>query len=157
MSDLRIYGFEMAKIAEVYLSTVSEMMSPLGLDRNYVALIYLCENSGVVTQKDLGQRLNKDKVSTMRVVDYLCERDLIERVKDDSDRRCYLLAAKEKGLEIYPHVKEAIERTNQIIFEGLGQGEFSEFSKAMDIINNKIKSLPDSDFIIEANKRSENK
>jgi DNA-binding MarR family transcriptional regulator len=147
----------MAKIAEVYISTVSEMMSPLGLDRNFVALIYLCENSGVVTQKDLGQRLNKDKVSTMRVVDYLCERDLIERVQDDSDRRCHLLAAKKKGLELYPKVKAAIERTNEIILEDLSTSDLEQFSRTMELINNKIKSLPDSDFIIEANKRSENK
>lgn len=154
MSDLKVYGFEMAKIAEVYLSTLSEMMAPYGIDRNFVAFIFLCENSGKVTQNDLAKRLNQDKVSAMRVVDYFCDRDLLERIKDETDKRCYLLTVKEKALELLPIVKAAVQQTNEIILENLNKSELECFSRAMDLIKNKIKSLPDSDFVVEAYKRN---
>lgn len=50
-SKLKLYGFEMARISEVYLSTLSELITPQGLDRYFMSLIYLCENSEMLHKK----------------------------------------------------------------------------------------------------------
>lgn len=144
----------MAKIAEVYLSTLSALMAPHGIERHFSAFVFLCENSGKVTQNDLAQRLKKDRVSTMRIVDYLSERDFVERKKDMSDRRCHLLEATEKAQRLLPRVKEAIHQTNEIILEYLSKKDADAFAKSMTAIMQKIESLPASEFIIQAIRRS---
>ena len=102
MEKLKIYGFEMSRISEVYLSTLSAIMKPHGLERYFVPLIYLTENSGTVSQKDLSDAIRRDKVFTMRVVDYLSERDLLVRKQDCNDRRCQILEVTEKGKALVP-------------------------------------------------------
>lgn len=67
MEKLKVYGFEMSRISEVYLSTLSSIMSPQGLDRYFFPLLYLCEHSGELTQKDLAEAIRRDKVHTMRM------------------------------------------------------------------------------------------
>ena len=74
MINQNIYGYEMARISEVYLSTLSSIMKPFGIERYFAPLLYLCQNSGKITQKDLAEALKRDKVSTMRMVDYLSEK-----------------------------------------------------------------------------------
>ncbi len=150
---ISIYGYEMARISEVYLSTLSCIMKPYELERGFVPLIYICEHSGKITQKDLGVALRKDKVSIMRRVDYLCELGLVQRVPDESDRRCHKLEATKKGFDLLPFVKEGIKKTNTIFFEGFTKEEKKIFQKGMNKLFERIGKLPEPTFIIEAYKR----
>ena len=146
----------MARIAEAYLSTLSTLMTPHGLERHFMAFLFLCENSGKVTQNDLAQRLKKDRVSAMRIVDYLCERQLVIRTKDEKDRRCHLLEVTEKARKLLPTVKDAIQQTNHVILENLSPADHTIFSRSMAEIKKKIDSLPDPEFIIQAHRRKNN-
>lgn len=79
MERIKVYGFEMARVSEVYLSILSSIMTPQGLERYYFPLLYLCEHTGELTQKDLAEAIRRDKVYTMRIVDYLCDKDFLVR------------------------------------------------------------------------------
>ncbi|MEZ4938513.1 MAG: MarR family transcriptional regulator [Crocinitomicaceae bacterium] len=158
MSIPRIYGFEMAIIAEVYLSTLSALMEPNELDRHFTAFVHLCENSGKLTQNDLAKRLKRDRVSAMRIVDDLCDKGLIIRKKHVSDRRCYILEVTERAIELLPKVKLAIEQTNEILLDHLSKDEREFFSKSLDQILKKVETLPDPEFLVKVYKRAkENK
>lgn len=157
MENSRIYGFEMARISEVYLSTLSALMSSHNIERHFAALSYLYENSGEITQNELSIAIKKDKVSTMRSVDYLCERGFIVRKKDKSDRRCHLLAVTEKAIALKPILKEGIEKTNEILFQELSDEEKDVFAKVMAKMMDTIRILPEPNYIVEAYKITENK
>ena len=144
----------MAIIAEVYLSTLSALMEPHGLERNYTAFVLLCENSGQLTQNELAKRLNRDRVSAMRIVDHLCEKGFVVRKKSPSDRRCHMLEATKKGMELLPKVREAIEQTNAILLENLTKDETDDFAKNMSQILKKLETLPDPEFLVQAYRRS---
>jgi len=153
MEHAKVYGFEMARISEVYLSTLSDLMKDYGIDRNFVALLHLIENSGKYSQKDLAKVLRKDKVSTMRMVDYLSDKGLIVRKQDCNDRRCQLLEVTEKAKELLPIIKNAVEETNSIILGSFTDSEIKSFETMMNKLYDTIGDLPEPEFIVKAYKR----
>lgn len=145
----------MARVSEVYLSTLSSIMKPHGLERCFVPLLYLADNSGKATQKDMGEALRRDKVSVLRMVDYLSERGLVERTQDIKDRRCQILAVTEKALQLVPLIKQGIEETNNLILKGFTKEERIFFMHGMDKIYANIEELPKPKFLVQAiNKKS---
>ncbi len=153
VKDLKIYGFEMSRIAEVYLSTLSTLMTPLGIERYFFPLIFLSKNSGKVTQKDLAEAIRRDKVYTMRIVDYLCDKGLIMRKQDCNDRRCQLLEVTAKGKELVPLIKEGIEKTNEILFHDFSGSEKEAFKVSMNKLFTTINTMPEPKYIVKAFKR----
>ena len=143
----------MARVAEVYLSTLSEKMKKHGVERYFAPFIYLCENSGCITQKDLSIALGRDKVSVMRIVDYFCERNLVERKRDERDKRRQILEVTPKALSILPHIKKGVEETNDLLFQKFTIKERSDFKLAFKKLLDTIEQLPDPNFIIKAYKR----
>lgn len=154
MEKLKIYGFEMSRISEVYLSTLSAIMKPHGLERYFVPLIYLTENSGAVSQKDLSDAIRRDKVFTMRVVDYLSERDLLVRKQDCNDRRCQILEVTEKGKALVPIIKEGIAKTDALLFHNFSSEEKAVFKSGIDKLFATINTLPDPEYIVHAIKKT---
>jgi len=154
MINQNIYGYEMARISEVYLSTLSSIMKPFGIERYFAPLLFLCEHSGKVTQKDLAEALKRDKVSTMRMVDYLSEKGLLVRTQDCNDRRCQILEVTDKALELLPKIKEGVQQTNDLLLRDFTEEEKVTFKKSMDKLFTTIGSLPEPDFIVKAYKRN---
>ena len=152
MINQNIYGYEMARISEVYLSTLSSIMKPFGIERYFAPLLFLCENSGKVTQKDLAEALKRDKVSTMRMVDYLSEKGLLIRTPDYNDRRCQILEVTDKALELLPKIKEGVQQTNDLLLKNFTEKEKVSFKKSMDKLFTTIDNLPEPDFIVKAYK-----
>lgn len=153
MKDKRVYGFELASFAEVYLSTLSNLMEPHGIERNFVALLYIVKHSGKISQKDLADHLRKDKVYIKRTVDALSDLDLIERKTNKKDRRCQNLVATEKAIRLVPIVEEAIHQTNQILFKNFSSKEKELFANSMNKLNESIDNQPPSSYTINAYKR----
>lgn len=153
MTNQNIYGYEMARISEVYLSTLSSIMKPFGIERYFAPLLYLCENSGKITQKDLAEALKRDKVSTMRMVDYLSEKGLLVRTQDCNDRRCQILEVTDKAIELLPKIKEGVQQTNDLLLKDFTEKEKKDFKKNMDKLYITIGSFPEPEYIVQAYKR----
>jgi DNA-binding MarR family transcriptional regulator len=153
MEQLKVYGFEMARISEVYLSTLSNIMKPYGINRYFTALVHLCENSGKWSQKDLALALRKDKVSTMRMVDYLSDKELLVRKQDIQDRRCQLLEVTEKAMALLPILKSAIAQTNDLLLKDFSAEEKDHFQSSMNKLYTTIGNMPEPEFIVKAHKR----
>lgn len=145
----------MARISEVYLSTLSSIMTPQGLERYFFPMLHLCKHSGELTQKDLAEAIRRDKVYTMRIVDYLCEKDLLERKQDISDRRCQILEVTQKAKDLVPKINEAIATTDELLFHNFSKEEKDIFKNGMDKLFATINTLPEPEFIIQAFKKNE--
>lgn len=154
MEQIKIYGFHMARIAEVYLSTLSSIMKPHGLERYYTPMLYLHQHSGSITQKQLATALKIDKVTITRVVDYLNEKNLVVRKQALTDRRCQLLEITPKAKKLIPKIETAIEETNNLLFNDFTTSERIAFEKAINQLFKRIDTLPEPDYIVKAFKRS---
>lgn len=157
MEITKIYGFEMARISEVYLSTLSAIMAPQGLERYFFPLIYLSEHSGELSQKELGEVIRRDKVHTMRIVDYLSKKGFLERTQDSTDRRCQILVVTDKGKALIPKIKEGIAKTDALLFHNFSSEEKVLFKQSMNKLFATINTLPDPEFIVKAFKIKKSK
>lgn len=153
MDYFNVHGWKMARISEMYLSVLSGLMTPYGVDRNFVPLLYISENSGRITQKDLSEVFSRDKVSVMRIVDYLSEKGLVIRTQNELDRRCQFLEVTEKALSLVSKVKDTIKQTNDFLFNDFSEEERVTFEKGVNKLMQRISTLPESDYIIQAIKR----
>jgi hypothetical protein len=61
-----------------------------------------------------------------------------------------------KRIALVPKIQSAIEQTNQILFNEFTEKELIVFNKGMDKLIQKIKTLPEPEFIIEVNQRTSN-
>lgn len=150
MEKIKVYGFEMARVSEVYLSTLSNIMTPHGLERYYFPFLYLCKNSGKITQKELSEAIRRDKVYTMRIVDFLCDKGLLVRKQDSSDRRCQLLEVTKKAIDLLPKIQDAINKTENLLLYNFSDEEKQQFSASMDKLFETINTFPDPEFIVHA-------
>lgn len=140
----------MTLISEVYLSTISTLMKPHGLERYFVAIMYLNEHSESITQKDLGQALRRDKVFIMRLVDALSEKGFVERKQDCNDRRCQLLELTAKGKALVPLIQDAVAQTNKLIFKDFSTEEQDCFERGMTHMMKLLETQPKPNFTIKA-------
>ena len=60
----------MARISEVYFSTLSALMKPYGLERHFRLLTFVNEHSSKLNQGEIAEALQKDKVSILRSIIY---------------------------------------------------------------------------------------
>lgn len=153
MKDHHSYGVSMAWIAETYLSVVTRFVRPHGSERYHGVLLHICAHSGCITQKQLGNAMRRDKVTIMRMVDYLCERKLVVRKQNPDDRRSQLLVATQKGLALAPMIYEAYQKTNDVFFKNFSKQEQQVFKKGIDKLMQIVDELPESDFVIRAEER----
>ena len=142
-----------ARLAEAYLNTLSRKVEPFGLDRYFGALIFIAENSGEVTQKQLAKHLNKDKVTVLRCVNYLVDQGLVKKRINVEDKRESFLTATEKGKKLAPIIVEAIQETNMIFFQEFEKNEVLNFENGLKKLLKVVDSLPNPDFIIKAEKK----
>lgn len=154
--QFKVYGYEMTLISEVYLSTLSAIMKPHGLERYFVAVLFLNKHQGPITQKDLGDGLRRGKVFTMRLVDALSQKGLVQRKQHHADRRCQLIELTQKGKDLIPLIEKGVEQTNALIFKDFSLQERNVFEKGMSKLMQLLNTQPKPNFTITASEQDEN-
>lgn len=147
------YGRHLAIAGEAYINHISRLMQPYGLDRFHFALLHICENSGEITQKQLCELTQRDKVAINRAVDFLCERGFVERQSCTEDRRCQMIAATEVGFIIAPIIRSAIDKTNQLFFKNLSESEWISFKTSLAKILAISNNMPAPEFFVITEKQ----
>jgi MarR family transcriptional regulator, transcriptional regulator for hemolysin len=127
-----------SQIGKGYLHLLRAKLQHLDIDRNYHALVLIESNDGSITQQELAVMLDTDKVSIVRVVDYLSEKGYVKRIRKTDDHRKYSLNLTEKAKVALPEIKQAIEELNQIVLNDFGDSKISELTRSIQKIKNNI-------------------
>lgn len=151
---MQLIGYELARISEVYLSTLAGLMKPHGLERHFRLFLFIADFDGELNQAELANRMRKDKVATMRAIDYVEECGLIERVQDTQDKRCQRMKITAKGKELVPVLENAVSETNELLFGHLIKSEVEIFAKSMRLTMKHLNDLSEPDYIIQPQKRT---
>lgn len=131
-------GKLLSSIGKTLLNELNVKLKQLDIERNFYSLILIEEGEGKMTQQDLADLLDSDKVSVVRIVDYLSDKGYVNRVKDSSDRRKYRLTLTTKAEKELPLIREAISDVSQIALKGFPGEKIEEF---YDILNNIKNNL----------------
>ncbi|MPM06011.1 hypothetical protein SDC9_52306 [bioreactor metagenome] len=94
-----------------------------GLDRGqFVFLTRICEHEGI-NPIDLSNMLKVDKATTTKVIQKLEHKGLVERVRDQSDKRMWQLYPSPQARDLYVSVMEEENVNIAICFSGLSGKE----------------------------------
>jgi MarR family transcriptional regulator for hemolysin len=127
-------GKYLAGTGRKFLIALNVELRNLDIERNFYALLIIEGGRGKITQQDLAEMLESDKVSVVRIIDYLSGKGYVQRVKDSSDRRKYGLILTPKAEKEIPQIKKAIEEVTQKAFKGITGKKIEELYDTLNII-----------------------
>lgn len=132
------FGRLLSLVAREYLSMLNSRLTGLDIKRNYYTLLLLDAQHHPVSQQKLAELLNSDKVSVMRIVNYLSEKGYIRRNRDLIDRRKYNLVLTRKAQLAIPEIKQTILELNNVVFAGLTPIQIDEIKNNIQKIKRNI-------------------
>jgi DNA-binding MarR family transcriptional regulator len=121
-----------------FLQLLNEKLGYLDIERCYYALILIDMGEGKLTQKELACQLETDKVSVVRIVDYLAGKGYVERVRSSVDHRKYCLTLTDKAKEKLPGIKKSMQEVTALAYDGLTVFQQKEFLSVLGIIKNNL-------------------
>ena len=121
-----------------FLHALNTELNYLDIKRSYYALILIAEGRGNLTQKDLADLLESDKVSVVRIIDYLSETGYVKREKVASDKRKYRLTLTEKAENELPVIKKAMAGVIQKALKGLSAKKIDELYDTLNTIKKNL-------------------
>jgi len=134
-------GRVLSLIAKDFLELLHEKLSHIDLDRNFYALSLIGKADGEMTQQDLATRLDSDKVSIVRIIDYLTEKGYVIRTNHSQDRRKYCLTLTSKAKNEIGDIELCLKDVHTKSFQGLTDTQIEEFHKTLAIIQQNIKTV----------------
>ena len=117
-----------------FLSMVNKNLEHLDIKRNFFALLLIEKEEGKMTQQELADLMNSDKVSVVRIINYLSEKGYVKRRINRSDRRKYSILLTEKAKKDLPKIKETLNEVTKIAYHGINSARKSEFLETLNII-----------------------
>lgn len=131
-------GRKLSSVAKIYLHMLRSKLNHMDIDRNYYALVIIGKNDGNISQQELGMMLETDKVSIVRVVDYLSEKGYVKRVRKFDDKRKHNLVLTDKAKQALPEIIDAVNDLNRIALSGFSVPEISDLTESIKKIKKNI-------------------
>lgn len=127
-------------LGKSYLQLLRNKLIHLDIDRYYYALLLIDSGSGAITQQELSELLDSNKVSIVRIIDYFTEKGYVVRKKLIGDKRKHCLVLTQKAINVVPEIKEAIEQLNEIAFNLMDEKQIHEINSSLEKIKSNINS-----------------
>ncbi len=120
-------GFWCSRIGHQYFALLHERLGHLGIERGYYVLSMIVETGGRISQQELADALQMDKVAMARHIDHLCERGFVERASCPNDRRKHHLKLLPKAAPAAKEIKQVYSALDRMALKTLKPGERDSF------------------------------
>jgi len=144
IQELQPIGRILSHTGKSFLHLLNEKLGYLDIDRSYYALILIDLGQGDLTQKNLAYQLETDKVSVVRIVDYLSGNGYVKRVRSSVDRRKYCLTLTDKAKDKLPGIKKSMQEVSATAYHGISSVQQKEFLSVLGIIKNNLSKANNS-------------
>jgi DNA-binding MarR family transcriptional regulator len=133
-------GRILSRLGKEFLATMHAKLKGLDIKRSFYALILIESGKGNITQQQLADQMHTDKVSIVRIVDYLSDIGYMKRVVNPSDRRKYSLVLTDKANKEMDRIKKALNETRSIALKGLSDIQVHEFYSTLEVIKRNFSA-----------------
>jgi DNA-binding MarR family transcriptional regulator len=133
-------GRILSHLGRSFLSNLNRKLNHLDIERNYYALLLIENADGDITQQDLANLLDTDKVSIVRIIDYLSENGYVKRVRNSKDRRKYSLVLTAKAKKETSKIQSAINEITSSAFKGISDSQKQIFYKTLKSIKKNLNA-----------------
>lgn len=125
-------SFSVNKIAETMVK--AEIGSDLTNDQHYT-LRYI-NKVGTCTSSELAEVFDVKKSAITAIITRMWEKGLIQRTRDENDRRVVYLTLTEKGNDLFLQTEERIHSLVESFITRFDQSEIIQFLKTYEKLNN---------------------
>lgn len=125
-----------------YYGALSKKMEHLGVDRHFSTLVAIDHAEQKCTQQYLSDLLNFDKVTMVRIMDYLVNKKMITRTVNPADRREHLVQLTSQAKKVILQIHNGINEMNSIAFKGVNKENQELFYTCLSTIQKNIENLP---------------
>ena len=146
-------GKFMGAVTKSYFGALSKKLEHTGVDRHFSTLIAIDKTEQKCTQQFLSDFLNFDKVSMVRILDYLVDKKMITRSVNPDDRREHLIELTAKAKKIMPEIHSGIKEMNAIAFKNVPKQDQEMFYSCITKILNNVELLPANEVDIKLKKK----
>lgn len=138
-------------LSKDYVAQVTDRLQHLDIKRHYYALYLLDRSTTSLTQSELAEQLQVDKVAVVRLVDYLSEKGYVRRKVDSQDRRKQHVVLLPKSEEILPEIREAFSAADENLLEILDEKDRADFLRISKRIRDFYEENPSSHIKVNMN------
>jgi len=131
-------GRMLSLLGKSYLSLLRIRLQHLDIDRYYYALVLIGRQDGIITQQELALLLDSDKVSIVRIIDYLSGKGYVKRMPKPDDRRKHSLLLTEKGKRAIPEIEKSFSDLNEFVLNGLEKKQITELNLTISKIKQNL-------------------
>jgi MarR family transcriptional regulator, transcriptional regulator for hemolysin len=135
-------GRSLSLLAKTYFGALTKRLEHLEVERYYSILILIEESDSGCTQQYICDNLKIDKVSMVRILDYLTKKRYVKKVQNPKDRREYFVELTPKAEKVMPEIHSEIKSLNDIAFKGMSKEKQKEYYRQIALIYENLQGLP---------------
>ncbi|MEI6749909.1 MAG: MarR family winged helix-turn-helix transcriptional regulator [Bacteroidales bacterium] len=135
---LQPVGRILSRLGKSYLHLMNAKLNYIDIKREYYALILIELGNNNITQNELARQLETDKVSIVRIIDYLAATGYVDRVRSSTDRRKYCLTLTDKAKKALPEIKKVLNEVRATAFESLSESQVALFYLTLNTIKTNL-------------------
>ncbi|MBO9130408.1 MarR family transcriptional regulator [Bacillus sp. 165] len=117
--------------------------SDLTNDQHYM-LRYI-NQAGPCTSSELAEVFQVKKSAITAIITRLWEKGLVQRTRDENDRRIVYLTLTDKGKEMYVKTEERIQKLVEKIIKKFGDLEIKQFLEIYEKLNGVLTEIKDGE------------
>lgn len=132
------YWFSIA--AQRYYTLMLDRMRRHDLDRWFYVLLVIAEHDGKLSQQQLAEALQTDKVSILRAIDQLSAKGYVERLNCPNDRRKYHIRLLPKAAPVVKDLRKVYAELNELAFTGMSEAQRATFTRHLSGVVDRLAS-----------------
>lgn len=132
-------GYWCSIAAHQYFARLQEKLEHLELTHWFFVLLTIEESAGKLSQQELADALNLDKVAMTRAVDHLGDKGYVERCDCAGDRRKHLIKLTPKARPAVKAIRKAYEELNDEAMKGLKKSERALFAEQLMAMTRNLR------------------
>lgn len=132
---------QLNKVSKMYMDALTARLGHIGIRRHYFLLVAIGEGGGKLTQQELADLLETDKVTMVGILDALDRRGFIRRTASKEDRRKHLIVLTPKAEKHLPKIKKIIAELNRKALAGLPDNLAAHFVTALGTMKAELEKV----------------
>jgi MarR family transcriptional regulator, organic hydroperoxide resistance regulator len=131
VSDERIYHLLQLAAHKMRVYADEQCLAAAGVTTAQAALLHIVSRKPGVMQRGVAVALKQRESAMTAMVKRLCEADMLERRKSESDSRAWALFLTEKGKAALEEIGRPLELINERLTTAIGSNEVSPFADVL--------------------------
>ncbi|WP_246206626.1 MarR family winged helix-turn-helix transcriptional regulator [Virgibacillus ihumii] len=151
MSMDKAIGSASVRLSKKISRIVNHHLKEFNITTEQWAVLRTLHEYGLITQKTLSDRADKDKATLTKILDLLEKHHYTERVRNPEDRRSFFIQITEKGSSLVEEVGPYLDTVYSEIIEGIDRDKLSLYQEVLNSLEKNIDTL----LMYEPNRKKE--